>query len=137
MYYQNVHGLRTKFDTVRKNSPLLTTEPDIIVLTEAYLHSGIRDNELGFHGFNVYRKDRHNFANSPSGGGILIATEKCIDASVINIEEGIVEQLFAEVSNSSRKLIIGTPSPTPKFDKEKYREHAESIEDLRKKYPEC
>lgn len=51
-YYQNIHGLRTKFNTIRHNFPIFGT-CDVIILTETFLTPDIHDSELGFAGFQI------------------------------------------------------------------------------------
>lgn len=59
-------------------------KPDIILLTEIYLHSGIGDNEIDLHGYSILRKDRHDFSNAPIGGSVLIAIKTELNCIKLN-----------------------------------------------------
>ena len=37
---------------------MFVDRPDIIILTDSWLHKGINNNELNLHGYNIFRKDR-------------------------------------------------------------------------------
>ena len=52
-----------------------STEPDIVVATETWLTSDVKDSELDWDGYTVYRRDRQNGLR----GGVLIAVSNTID----------------------------------------------------------
>lgn len=67
--YQNVRGLWTKLNLLRVNIPCLNY--DFFALTETWLCYSIRDNELSFNNYKVFRSD-HNYYTSKCkrGGGV-------------------------------------------------------------------
>lgn len=81
VYYQNVRGLRTKTDTIYRNSLLCNF--DVIALTETWLANHIGDSEIfDSSAYNVYRHDRDNTTSTKSiGGGSLVAVNKSIVSS--------------------------------------------------------
>lgn len=70
--YQNVRGLRTK--TNEFNACLLSSNADIVCVTESWLNAGFFDAELTVGPYQIFRSDR-NYANSGTtvGGGCLVA----------------------------------------------------------------
>lgn len=75
VYYQNARGLRTKTDNF--SNCVLTSDHDVIVLCETWLHEHVFDGELFDDRYVVYRNDRDPFITEKSrGGGCLIAV-KC------------------------------------------------------------
>lgn len=78
-----------------------TCNPDIIALTETWLHPNIQDNELfdQANHFTVYRFDR----DTRHGGGVLLAVRKEIPSSVVHLSNNI-ETVWAVVQIAHQKL---------------------------------
>jgi len=73
IFYQNVRGLRTKFNFIRTIFPIFCFY-DIIIVTETWLTSDISSFELSLFGFQIFRLDRNIFISvCKRGGGVLIA----------------------------------------------------------------
>ena len=52
-------------------------KPDIIVISETWLHDGFFDSELGLTGYNIHRQDRNSLNNpSSNGGGVMICSKE-------------------------------------------------------------
>ena len=146
VYYRNVHGLRTKLKSLQRTCALLSPPPDIIVLTETYLHPGILDSELSLENFVIYRRDRHNTADAPSGGGILIAVKQNLKSQITQVSTGDliigdvhaseVEQLFVTISGLRKDTIVGTFYPIPRDDNKIYALHTNTCERIQSEYPE-
>ena len=67
--------------------------PDIIAITETWLHEGIADNEILPSSYNVLRNDRGS-----RGGGVLLAVKSYISClRRPDLEEDICELLWAEI----------------------------------------
>lgn len=66
--YQNVRGLNTKLTSFKQN--LLSTESDIVAVTESFLTDAVDDTELVGGEWSVVRRDR---ATGARGGGVLLA----------------------------------------------------------------
>ncbi|XP_044766303.1 cyclin-dependent kinase 9-like [Coccinella septempunctata] len=84
IYYQNTQGLRTKTQTFYEN--LLSSNYDVICLSETWLSGNIFSSELFGDGYMVYRRDRESSSSTKSeGGGVLVAvktsfrTTRCTD----------------------------------------------------------
>lgn len=114
---------------------LLTPEPDVLALTETYLHPGLLNSELGLHNYNIIRKDRHNHPNAPSGGGVLFAVKEGIKTRLLETDSSI-EQIFIEVLGPHKKLILGVFYPSPRSDTNDYSKHVCSVEKLRDDFGE-
>lgn len=81
IYYQNVGGMRTKTNDFH----LLTAscDYDVIVLTETWLRSDVRNTELSSD-YNIYRCDRSSMTSRfQRGGGTLIAVKKSIASMAV------------------------------------------------------
>lgn len=101
-------------------------------MTETWLHPGILDSELGFYNYSIYRKDRYDIADAPVGGGVLIAVKDTLKSKVIAME-GDAEQLFVEVTNLSKNLVVGS-FYAPYVNPGTYAMHFEVIELLMDKF---
>lgn len=74
IYYQNVNGMKTKVNEFRMS--MLTSDYDIIVLTETWLREGYYDSELFSDDYTVYRVDRDLTSTvKKDGGGCIIAVK--------------------------------------------------------------
>ena len=95
MYYQNVRGLRTELVDLRLSLITLSSQYDIIVLTETCLDDTYNSAELGFENFSVYRCDRSsNTSLAVRIGGVLVAVRDGLSSSMISVERSNIEQLF-------------------------------------------
>lgn len=126
--YQNVKGLRTKLNTIRVN--IYDLDYDYLSLTETWLHSGINDNELGLHNFNIYRLDRNsNTSPYKRGGGVAICVKKIYHSELLSTPFDSIEHIFVRIKiNVNDVIIIRTcyiPLSTPSS---RYIEHANAIE---------
>ena len=66
VFYQNVRGLRTKFDKLRSLS--VAFDYDIIILVETWLYTGIFEEELGMNTFSIFRCQRSDCPDDTGGG---------------------------------------------------------------------
>ncbi|KAK2578449.1 hypothetical protein KPH14_012589 [Odynerus spinipes] len=131
IYYQNVRGLRSKLSELRCAIASLSTNYDIIILVETWLHSGILNAELGLEDFNVYRRDRYtNNITFKRGGGVLIAIRKHISSRQVSTQEQSVEQLFVKVYLEFKSIIVGAVYLPPGTDSNVYELHGSSVEEL-------
>lgn len=110
----------------------MSPSPDIVVLTETWLHPGIADAELGLHEYNVFRRDRYNFPDSPYGGGVLIAVKNHLKSKLVLSGENF-EEIYIEVSELSKNLIVGC-FYAPYVVSECYISHVNSVESLVDKF---
>lgn len=123
-----MQGLRTKLDVTRRNIGLLLPSPDIVVLTETWLHAGITDAELGLHNYLVFRRDRYDVVNAKYGGGVLIAVKNHLNAKLI-VTSSEIEEIFVEISGLTKNLIIGG-FYTPSIETEVYIKHFKTVDKL-------
>lgn len=74
VYYQNVNGMKTKVNDFRFS--ILTSDYDVIVLTETWLRDEYYDSELFNENYIVYRVDRDlSVTTKKDGGGCIIAVK--------------------------------------------------------------
>lgn len=98
-----------------------TSEYDIIVLTETWLHEGVSSSELFDDRYIVYRRDRASsgFHYNKIGGGVLIAVNKKLDSRQHKNFESSGEDLWVSVDilNCNKKkdklLICAIYLPPP------------------------
>lgn len=129
LYYQNTRGLRTKLTQLRKS--VSTTDYDIIVLSETWLHLGINSNELGMENYVIYRLDRNvNTSVSVRGGGVLIAVKKTLPSHSIKTDQNTVEHLFVEVMVNGSPILIGAVYIPPRSDYNCYLNHCQTLESI-------
>ena len=133
MLYQNVRGLNTKLKSLFISS--LTTDLDIICLTETWLKSNTFNSEVFGSTFNVYRKDR--FHTSSYGGGVLIAISSKFSSVEININlQSDIEFCSVFVKFSAFKLYITCSYIPPSSPIEIYDSHFHAIKDVFSKLSE-
>lgn len=85
VYYQNVRGLRTKFNVLQLS--VATSSFDVIALTETWLNRDFDTSELGLSNYSVYRRDRCPVATGLGrGGGVLIAADLKLNCRGIDKE---------------------------------------------------
>lgn len=126
-----MRGLRTKLSDLRCTLSCLAEDYDVIVLVETWLNSSIRDAELGFNDFNVFRMDR-NSDNSDClrGGGVLIAVRNCFLSRILKTTVTDVEQLFVDIRRDRERLIIGAAYLPPASDLSVYERHCHAMEEV-------
>lgn len=126
-----MNGLRTKLECLKNNLSLLVPKPDIILLTETYLHPNLLDSELGFIGYNVFRRDREVICGfSGYGGGVLIAISDSIPVRVCDLLHPDLEHLFITVNHWSYKLLIGVSYFPPRSPSDSYARHTLEVDNL-------
>lgn len=78
IYYQNVNGLRSKVEEFYLS--VISSDYDIIVLTETFLNKSILNSELFvLNDYFVYRRDRdYSKTGQVKGGGVLIAVRNSL-----------------------------------------------------------
>lgn len=135
IYYENVRGLRTKLNDLKKSLPQLLEPYDIFILTETWLSSHISDSELGFQNFNVYRCDRSPLTSQFSrAGGVLIALRKTLAVNVLPTDPTL-ENLLLLISTESSQFILGTIYLPPSGPNESYERYVDIIRHSRLAYP--
>uniref|UniRef100_A0A1B6KLV4 Uncharacterized protein n=1 Tax=Graphocephala atropunctata TaxID=36148 RepID=A0A1B6KLV4_9HEMI len=71
---------------------------DIVILSETNLLPAISTSELGLHDFKVFRRDRCvHTSQKQTGGGVLIAVRKQLQAREIIISECCTEAIFLSI----------------------------------------
>lgn len=115
VYYQNVRGLRTKASEFEHG--LLTSNHDIVCLTETWLHSAMSSSENVSSNYAVFWRDR-DYANRNCRlyGGVIIAANKRIVAHRSFDLETYGEYVWIEVcSAGGKRCLIGHRSRTRLF----------------------
>lgn len=105
---------------------------DITVLTETNLHEDIRNEELGFSNYTIFRKDRSaNTSHKVSGGGVLIAVLSSLKATELHSSISGIETLFVSLkSTSSSHLLISGVYIPPKQPAETYDKYADMVDEI-------
>ena len=74
----NLHSMKNKEDEI---TVLLENEcPDMVALTETWLHSDILDGEFTFDGYQMFRQNRY----SKESGGVLLLCRPYLNLAFIN-----------------------------------------------------
>ena len=68
--FWNVRSLPNKLDTIRYETNNIN--PDIMNISESWLHSNIENNEISIQGYDLVRQDRGNYDDGTikRGGGL-------------------------------------------------------------------
>lgn len=102
IYYQNVRGLRTKTLEFKRNIQLCGY--DVVVLTETWLHDGIKTEELFSDMFTVWRRDRDYSSTGQSrGGGVLIAVKRELSAHARPEWHSTAEDIWVTINFTGNK----------------------------------
>ena len=144
MFYQNAHSVKNKLLDIKTNIQIMLPKPDIIVISETWLHDGFFDSELGLTGYNIHRQDRNSLNNpSSNGGGVMICSKKHLSAVPIQIVNCEVEMCCVRM-NCRENAILVIPDYIPTQSEElngnallaKYESAVKVIEELKHTYPE-
>jgi len=104
---------------------------DVIVLTETWLTPDIKDAELGFIGFQVYRLDRNPNTNSFSrGGGVFIAIKSSLKSHPVPLNVSNVEQVYSLLSINTNNLLVGCVYLPPVSPLTIVESHLSSVENV-------
>ena len=103
--FQNTQGLRTKTDIFHHN--LLSSDYDIICLTETWLNSSIFSSELFNSNYLVYRRDRETSASpKQDGGGSLIAVKTIYHSKRRQELESEAEDIWVSIETNKNEHVL-------------------------------
>lgn len=133
IYYQNCRGTRTKLQTLYMN--ILSNSYDVIVLTETWLTSDIRDSEFIDERYVVFRCDRDRLAtNKKDGGGVLIAVLRELRGTILKTQlfNSDVEQILVQIPAAQQhtRHIIGVAYIPPASRAEVYEQYLDMLQGL-------
>lgn len=132
-FYQNVRGLRTKFQYLMFSVPCI--DYDIIAITETWLHKDILDSELPFYKYSLFRCDRdRSTTNSTRGGGVLLAINSKYPSSIISSHASFFEQICVMITFQGTCFIFCVVYIPPSCDCNALNKHIELLEDIRMKF---
>ncbi|XP_071144075.1 uncharacterized protein [Mytilus edulis] len=126
---KTIRVLNVNFQSIRNtHSELInlieSTKPDIIVGTETWLDSSIKDSQYFPDGFNIYRNDRNL-----SGGGVPIAVNDTYITSSVTELQTDCEIAWCKMEIVGHKTVYLSSYYNPKTSNEKgYNEYGISIE---------
>lgn len=107
IYYQNVRGLRTKVHDFYTS--VLSSDFELIAVTESWLYDGINNEELFDNRYEVYRKDRNlQKTMKKIGGGVVLAIDKKFNSKLVplNCNEDSVELLCIKINMLPKPLLV-------------------------------
>lgn len=121
--FTNIHSLIPKRDQLC--SFLEDSNPDILAITETWLHSDIPDHELlpDNSAYNIFRHDR----DKKRGGGVLLAIKKTLSSFCVNIDSTI-EIVWTACITSATKILIGVCYRPPDSDNSFVEELRKSVD---------
>lgn len=122
----------SKLSTLEKIIPLCDFK--IIVFTETWLIDSIKTSELGLYNFEVYRMDR-NRSDVSRGGGVMIALDKQIRASEVQVECNGLEFLCVKFTIKRKKFILSTVYIPPSSDSSLYLSYTYILDELISRFP--
>lgn len=106
VYYQNVRGLRSK--TNQFYLSCLSTQYEIIILSETWLNDSVLSAELFNSTYNVFRCDRSPCNSVKSdGGGVLIAIKNDFVVKRLSPPNRNVEDVWVAVSMKGFTFVVG------------------------------
>lgn len=127
-YYQNVNGLRTKFNELMESVSICLHK--IIILTETNLSGDIESSELGLQNYNIFRMDRSPLTSRKlSGGGVLVAVHTDFSSQDIKTSVTDVEHVFVLTRLPGLKVLIGVAYIPPNSPLEAYSHFCDAAEE--------
>lgn len=108
-----------------------TAKPHIIIGTESWLHSSVRDADGFPHGFVVYRSDRNT-----QGGGVFLLVDASLQSTSLTVSLSCAESVWCNVHlNSGRVITIGSYYRSPACaDPEAFRSLSDFLSTLNHDY---
>ncbi|XP_044764402.1 uncharacterized protein LOC123320969 [Coccinella septempunctata] len=126
LYYQNTRGLRSK--TVQFFHNVVSTDYNVICLTETWLKGGVLSGELFPGGYQVFRRDRGDAVSvKKDGGGVLVAVDSSLDASHHPELQSTAEDVWVSIK-SGDKLVYIVCAYLPPSDKSSYHSFLNNFE---------
>ena len=88
--------------------------PDILCITETWLHEDISNGNLALNGYNIIRKDRQNGTNAH--GGVLIAVKTTYDFISLDHEsDHEVAFINLIINGTTLKIVVAYRPPSQTF----------------------
>ena len=128
IFYHNVSGIKSQLDQIR--AAILTSDYNIIVLTETWLNSDIKDCELFDDRWDVYRCDRSDILDHRNGGGVLIAVKKSLINERVYLNLDGVEALITRIKINDRWIYLNVVYLPPSSDVEKFEQYSNMLTQL-------
>ena len=107
IYYTNVRSLKNKINELKIMAA--AAKPDIIALTETWLHDDIGNSEINIDSYSLIRKDRHRVANSRGGGVAFYIKDNIRVHTLSENDDRSLEMIWLEIATSIKNdpLVIG------------------------------
>lgn len=132
IYYQNIRGMRTKLNEIRLQ--ILSSNYDILCLTETWLNPSINSNEIFDSRYTVYRSDRNvNVHDKSDGGGVLLALRSSLFACKMNFvtDSHVIDSIFVKIRlNMTEYLVLGVVYFNIRIKFDDYKRFCDSLTDL-------
>lgn len=100
---------------------------DIVVVTETWLRT---EHGMESDKYSIYRRDRVPNCHVKHGGGVLIAVKKCLEHSLVELNDCSLEQLCLRIRLGKTELFVVGIYLRPAGDVECYNRHAKSVQQL-------
>lgn len=131
IYYQNIRGMRGKVNDIR--SKILTSDYDIVTLTETWLNDSFHSTEFFSDTYFVERCDRQ-IPGVERGGGVLIALKNYISYSRIYDWERVVpfDNIWISIKceNTHDPLFINVVYIPPSSRYDQYDKYFDNLNEI-------
>ncbi|KAL1374746.1 hypothetical protein pipiens_017903, partial [Culex pipiens pipiens] len=124
--------MRTKTEKLRL--ALMSSDYDVVVLTETWLHGNILDSEFSAN-YKIFRLDRNTATSSAArGGGALVAVKSDLGAREVELANcERLEQSTVRINFHSFSLFVCGIYVRPRTTPDVYTLHAESVQQILEK----
>lgn len=101
---------------------VLTSDYDVIVISETWLTEAVLDSEFSLSNYNLFRCDRnYNIRSETRGGGVLILASKKLKSCIIMSENNSVfESIFIKIWFCAKPILINVSYIPPHSKIEDY-----------------
>jgi hypothetical protein len=118
----NCQSLRGKSQSLETATEYI--KPDLILGTESWLDSTVKDSEVFPSNYTVYRNDRNL-----NGGGVFVAVKSCFNSSAVPEVESNAEIVWAKIQlQSSEDMYVSSFYRPPNDNKESFEQFKHSLE---------
>ena len=105
-FYANARSIVNKLDEFKLY--LIDEKPDVVGLTETWLHEDIEDSSLNFEGYDIFRRDREIGVKTRGGGVLLLVKEELCATLRSDIKSSkFQESVWCNIGNGQDTVLIG------------------------------
>lgn len=129
IFYHNLGGAKSFIHKIR--AAIISSDYDVIMLTETWFNDAINNEELFDSNWSVYRRDRSCTLNDHrEGGGVLIAVRNDFPSCRMPSLNSSIEQLSVKMTVNQRSLFLNVVYIPPSSETDIYENYVLSMQNF-------